>query len=259
MDAHSVTKHTPEEVPCAHNSEATQEALASDQHWQLPVPRYLRELYTWAYIAPFAHWLFDRQWIVSLILWFNDKRLMRSVLAEISSGDRVYMPASVYGHFCPDLARKANPGPVTISDISTVQLLGQRKKCRKYNLKNLFIRRANAADPIVGPYDVAISFLLLHEVPEDYKHAIVNRLLDEVDLGGKAIFVDYHKMAWWHPLWPIMAFIAWWLEPYTFTLWKNEIQDYATKGRQAQFTWEKTTCFGGLYQKIIAKRIAPRP
>lgn len=254
MDARPVSVDTPKQETSTCATDATRETQAYENHWQLPVPKYLEDLYTWAYIAPFAHWLFDRQWIVSLILWFNDKRLMTSVLDEIKSGDRVYMPASVYGDFCPDLARKAAPGPVTISDISTVQLRGQRKKRRAFNLSNLFIRRANAAAPIKGPYDVGISFLLLHEVPEDYKHAIVNCLLDEIDIGGKAIFIDYHKMAWWQPLWPIMAFIAWWLEPYTFTLWDKEIQDYASKDRQDKFTWTKTTSFGGLYQRIVAIR-----
>jgi len=236
------------------DSEARREAHASNKRWQLPVPRYLEEVYTWAYIAPLAHWLFDRQWIVSIILWFNDKRMMREVLDEITSGERVYMPASVYGPFCADLAKKASPGQMTLSDISTVQLRGQRKRRRRLGLKNQIIRRANAAAPIKGPYDSIISFMLLHEVPEDYKHAIVNRLLDEVDIGGKMIFVDYHKMRWWHPLWPIMAIVAWWLEPYTFTLWEQEIMDYATPERRDQFIWTKETSFGGLYQKVIAQR-----
>ncbi len=256
MDARPLLSDAVDALDLAPDSEAEREAHATAQRWKLPVPRYLREVYTWAYIAPFAHWLFDRQWIVALILWFNDRPLMKGVLGDIASGDRVYMPASVYGHFCLDLAEKAAPGKVTISDISTVQLDGLRKKRRARGIKNLFVRRANAAEPIKGPYDVAISFLLLHEVPEDYKTMIVNHLLDQVEVGGKAIFIDYHKMVWWQPLWPIMAFIAWSLEPFTFALWKNEIADYVTRDRRARFTWSKTTSFGGLYQKVVAVRQA---
>ncbi|SBW11577.1 putative methyltransferase [uncultured Alphaproteobacteria bacterium] len=237
-------------------TEAEREAHASRQRWRLPVPRYLKEVYTWAYVAPYVKRIFDHQWVPAVILWFQDQPLMRSVLAEIKPGDRVYMPASVYGTFCIDMSNKAAPGPVTISDISTIQLYGLRKKRRAFNLKNLLIRRANAADPIKGPYDVAVSFLLLHEVPEDYKTMIVNNLLDQVDLGGKAIFVDYHKMKWWQPLWPVMAFVAWSLEPFTFALWKNEIADYVTPDRRAKFEWTKTTSFGGLYQRVVAVRKA---
>lgn len=238
-------------------TEAEREAFAARQRWRLPVPRYLKEVYTWAYVAPYVKRIFDHQWVPAVILWFQDQALMRSVLKEIKPGDRVYMPASVYGTFCIDMANKAAPGPVTISDISTIQLYGLRKKRRAFNLKNLLVRRANAADPIKGPYDVAISFLLLHEVPEDYKTMIVNSLLDQVDLGGQAIFVDYHKMKWWQPLWPIMAFVAWSLEPFTFALWKNEIADYVTPDRRDKFEWSKTTSFGGLYQRVVAVRKKP--
>ena len=150
------------------STDAEREAHATPERWRLPVPHYLTEVYTWAYVAPYVRRVFDHQWVVAQILWYQDKKLMRNVLDEIAPGDRVYMPASVYGEFCIDMAQKAAPGPVTISDISTIQLYGLRKKRRAFNLKNLFIRRANAADPIKGPYDVALSFLLLHEVPEDY-------------------------------------------------------------------------------------------
>jgi len=255
MDARPLLSDLADALATDSQTEADRECHAARERWRLPVPRYLREVYTWAYVAPYVRRVFDHQWVVSQILWYQDGPLMRSVLDEIASGDRVYMPASVYGHFCIDMSKKAAPGPVTISDISTIQLYGLRKKRRLHNLKNLFIRRANAAEPIEGPYDVAVSFLLLHEVPEDYKVAIVNRLLDQVDVGGKAVFVDYHKMKWWQPLWPIMAFVAWSLEPFTFALWKREIADYATSDRRARFSWTKSTSFGGLYQKIVAKRI----
>lgn len=254
MDARPLLSDAVDVLDLAPDSEAERESHAAKERWRLPMPRYLREVYTWAYVAPYVRKVFDHQWVVAQILWFQDAKLMQSVLDEITPGDRVYMPASVYGHFCVDMSNKAAPGPVTISDISTIQLYGLRKKRRLHGLKNLFIRRANAAEPIPGPYDVAISFLLLHEVPEDYKTMIVNHLLDEVEEGGKAVFVDYHKMKWWQPLWPIMAFIAWSLEPFTFSLWKNEIADYATPDRRAQFTWTKSTSFGGLYQKIVAVR-----
>ncbi len=257
MDARPLLSDVTSPLENGTPNEAGRESHATREHWRLPVPRYLREIYTWAYVGRHVRKVFDHQWVVTLILWFQDQPLMKSVLDEIKPGDRVYMPASVYGHFCIDMARKAAPGPVTISDISSIQLFGVRKKRQEHGLKNLFVRRANAADPIKGPYDVALSFLLLHEVPEDYKTAIVGRLLDEVDQGGKAIFIDYHKMAWWQPLWPIMAFIAWTLEPFTFALWKHEIADYATPDRRAQFTWSKSTSFGGLYQKIVAVRKAP--
>ena len=44
-------------------------------HFELPVaaivPAYLEETYWWAYVHPNAVSLFERQWLVNLILWGN--------------------------------------------------------------------------------------------------------------------------------------------------------------------------------------------
>ena len=236
-------------------STAWAESHATPERWRLPIPKYLADVYTWAYVSPKANWTFDRQWVVSQILWYQDRALMRSALSEVRQGDRVYMPASVYGILCRDLSLKAGPtGQVTISDIAWGQLRILKRKRKRFGLSNLHIFRANAAAPIPGPYDTVLCFLLLHEIPEDYKVEIINALLDQVDEGGKVVFIEYHKMKKWNPLWPIMAFVAWSLEPYTFALWHNEITDYATPDRREKFTWTKTVTFGGLYQKVVGVR-----
>ena len=42
-----------------------------------------------------------------------------------------------------------------------------------------------------------LSFLLLHEVPDDTKYKVINRIMMSVPVGGKAIFIEYHKPAWY--------------------------------------------------------------
>jgi hypothetical protein len=41
----------------------------------IPIPRYLLTNYWWAYVHPSAAELFERQWLVNLILWGNYSRL----------------------------------------------------------------------------------------------------------------------------------------------------------------------------------------
>ena len=43
----------------------------------------------------------------------------------------------------------------------------------------------------------SLSFLLLHEVPDDTKTKVINRIMMSVPVGGKAIFIEYHKPAWY--------------------------------------------------------------
>ena len=49
----------------------------------LQVPYYLNAHYWWAYIHPRAVQLFERQWLVNLILWGNYARLRDAVLDEM--------------------------------------------------------------------------------------------------------------------------------------------------------------------------------
>ena len=49
------------------------------------VPRYLLANYWWAYVHPNAVKLFERQWLVNLILWGNYNRLRRAVALNLNS------------------------------------------------------------------------------------------------------------------------------------------------------------------------------
>ena len=44
------------------------------------VPSYLSDTYWWAYVHPRAVRLFERQWLVNLILWGNFARLRDAAL-----------------------------------------------------------------------------------------------------------------------------------------------------------------------------------
>jgi hypothetical protein len=66
-------------------------------------PQYLTAHYWWAYIHPGAVKLFERQWLVNLILWGRYGRLRDAALAEF--GDVIdgttLQVACVYGDLIP--------------------------------------------------------------------------------------------------------------------------------------------------------------
>ena len=51
----------------------------------MQVPQYLRTHYWWAYIHPSAVRLFERQWLVNLILWGNYASLRDAALADMET------------------------------------------------------------------------------------------------------------------------------------------------------------------------------
>jgi len=215
------------------------------------VPDYLRETYTWAYLHPFAVRFFDRPWIVSAILWGNYDRLIETALAEVTPGQNVLQAACVYGAFSPRLAARIGPeGRLDLIDVAPIQLANARPKLAPFAQARLLL--CNAVTPPPGPYDTVISFFLLHEVPDDIKGRIVDALLARVPPGGRAVFVDYHRPAWWHPLKPVMWAVFRLLEPFAPTLWHRSIRSFAGNG--AAFSWTTETLFGGMYQKTVAVR-----
>ncbi len=212
---------------------------------------YLRETYAWAYLKPTSLLVFDHSLVVSAILWGNANRLKRVTFAEIQQGQTVLQPACVYGRFSRDLAALVGSrGRLDVTDIAPIQAANCRRKLRKF--PHARVRVADAAAPGGGPYDVVCCFFLLHELPDDYKHSVVDGLLSILAPGGKAVFVDYHLPSPFHPLKGPQGVVFDCLEPFAKALWRSEISSFAS--RPERFRWRKETYFGGLFQKVVAER-----
>jgi len=218
------------------------------------MPDYMHEVYDWAYLNPRNVKLLDREFIVSLILWGNNRRLKQALLSEISPGATVLQAAHVYGTLISEIAANLDfPQQLEVVDVSSLQIRRCRDKLRAFPQ---VIFRVNDITALRStPRDVVSCFFLLHEIPEDYKQAVVNRLLQHVAPGGKAVFVDYHKPCRHHPLRGIMNLIWLKLEPFAIGLVESEIETFAED--DDEFTWSKETYFGGLYQKVVATRRRP--
>ena len=220
------------------------------------IPRYLSETYTWAYLDPRSVKLLDRELVVGTILWYQHRDLERRTLAEIDRGSRVLQTACVYGDFSPALARHiGEQGSLEIVDVARVQVDKCAEKLRDYPFAT--VRHLDALDLGAGEYDAVCCYFLMHEVPDDYKHGLVDVVLKNIGPGGKAIFVDYHKPHWANPLKPVMSLVFDLLEPFAKSLWRHDIRDFASEPEK--FHWRKESFFGGLYQKVVATPIGTRP
>jgi SAM-dependent methyltransferase len=216
-----------------------------------PIPTYLSQPYGWAYVSRRNARLLDNDAVVNVILLGNHRRLRRALLSEVRPGQHVLHAAHVYGGLIPELAsRIGSRGSLDVIDLVPLQAALCRRKLRGH--PHTRVRVADATEPGEPAYDVACAFFLLHEIPDEQKQAVVSALVGRVVPGGKVVFVDYHRPALWHPLRPAFRRMFARFEPYAESLWRHDVRDFADGALPCR--WGKSAMFGGLYQKVVARR-----
>lgn len=222
----------------------------------VPLPRYLEQTYWWAYLHPQGVRIFERQWLVNLILWGNYRKLRDSALAAIGAPieGKVLQVACVYGDFTERLARLLGPaGRLDVVDVAPVQLENLLRKMGAHPRVELLHRDSANLGLRDAGYDCVVLFFLLHEQPDSVRARTVEEALRVVRPGGKVIFVDYHRPARGNPFRYLMQPVLALLEPYAMDLWNHEIASWLPESvRPAAI--EKRTYFGGLYQKVVITR-----
>lgn len=220
------------------------------------LPRYLVQTYWWAYIHPGAVRFFERQWLVNLILWGNYAKLRDAALAELPSPvtGKVLQVACVYGDFTAMLAQRLGPhGTVDVADVAPVQIENLSKKINGHPRVALHHQDSSDLAFADASYDHVVLFFLLHEQPEHVRVRTIAEALRVVKPGGKVIFVDYHRPRRLNPFRYVMVPILKGLEPFAMDLWRREITDWLPPAMLPARV-DKTTCFGGLYQKVVITR-----
>ena len=209
--------------------------------------------YQWG-IHPAAVRVFERPWLVNLILWGNYERLCNAVLAEFGEflSGRTLQVACVYGDLTPKLSRRVEQsgGLLDVVDIVPLQLQNLARKLPKGAPTRLirmdFLAKLEAPS---SRYDRAFAFFLLHEQPAAHRAKTLSELVRVVKSGGKIVIVDYALPRPWHPLrylwWPLLAT----LEPFALDLWRGEITKWLPPEIHVQV--RKELFFGGLYQKVV--------
>ena len=222
----------------------------------LPIPKYLEQVYWWAYVHPNAVHVFEREWLVNLILFGNYGRLRDAALDELGetvTGQTLQL-ACVYGNLTPRLARRLAPGAsLDVVDILPVQL---KNLAAKLPADDRIVLLQGDSSSLACPdasYDQVLLFFLLHEQPEAVRRATLAEAMRVVRPGGRIVIVDYHLPVRWHPLRLLMTGVFRKLEPYAMDLWENEVQAFLPAHAQpASIT--KQTYYGGLYQKLVLVR-----
>ena len=218
----------------------------------IAIPAYLRRIYWWAYVHPQAVRVFERQWLVNLILWGNFGRLRDAALEALGPTlpGRTLQIACVYGDLTSKLLERSAPGStLDVVDILPLQLENLKRKLPADSGARL--RRCNSAglDYASGTFDRALLFFLLHEMPESVRRATLAQALRVVKPGGRLVIVDYHRPRRTHPLYLPMVGILRTLEPFALDLWEREVPEWFPDDVEVA-SIRKTTSFGGLYQML---------
>lgn len=217
------------------------------------IPQYLENTYWWAYLHPRAVHIFERQWLVNLILWGNFARLRDAALQELGSATngRVLQVACVYGDFTEHLVRRLGPqGSVDVIDVAPIQINNLHAKLSDTRRVNAQLQDSTALQFADGTHDATVVFFLLHEQPADVRRKTIAEALRVTKPGGKLVFVDYHKPRAYSPWRYLMVPVLTTLEPFAMDVWNNEIASWLPEGAPVA-KLEKQTYFAGLYQKVV--------
>jgi ubiquinone/menaquinone biosynthesis C-methylase UbiE len=218
-------------------------------------PAYLARTYWWAYVHPRAVRVFERQWLLNLILWGNFARLRDAALAALGErlAGRTLQIACVYGDLTSRLRARLLPGgSLDVVDVLRVQLDNLARKLPGEPRVGLIQGDSAALDLESGGYDRALLFFLLHEQPAEVRRRTLAEAIRVLRPGGRLVIVDYHRPGAWHPLrLPVLAILKT-LEPYALDLWRDDLAGWLPRDA----TISRSTAFGGLYQVLVVRKAA---
>jgi ubiquinone/menaquinone biosynthesis C-methylase UbiE len=218
------------------------------------IPDYLQDTYWWAYVHPKSVWVFEREWLVNLILWGNMKKLTNAVLdeMELQPNSSVLQVACVYGDFSNRLASHVGQtqSRLSVLDVAPIQIDNIEKKLAAHDNISAHLQDSTCMSFPNDSFDETVVFFLLHEQPEHARRKTVAEAIRVTRPGGRVIFVDYHGPKRSNPMRYVMKPILTMLEPFAMDLWREELPAFMP----AEIKPEQLSShfyFGGLYQKVV--------
>ena len=218
-----------------------------------PIPRYLSKYYWCFYEHPRAVWVFERPWLVNLILWGKYLTMRDAAVGEMgpSLPGRTLQVACVYGDLTTRLAARVPPGSqLDVVDVLPAQLnnlqakLPESAPVRLLRMNSAMLRIPDAL------YDRVLLFFLLHEMPREVREATLREALRVAKPGGKLVIVDFARPAAWHPLKYIWHPVLRLLEPFARDLWAHPVETWLPESHRDRIV-SRTGYFGNFYQKVV--------
>lgn len=200
----------------------------------MKVPDYLEAVYWWAYVRPWAIKLFERDWLVALILWGWYRPLEDAALDMLGNDlpGRTLQIACVYGEFVPKLCTRveASGGELDVVDVVEAQLENLKKKLPENNSARLLQMDSSDMSLPSATYDRVILFFLMHEQPFAIRNRTISEAFRVVKPGGQVLFVEFSRARWWHPLRYIYLPLLKHFEPFAPDVWDHEdVEFWLTK------------------------------
>jgi ubiquinone/menaquinone biosynthesis C-methylase UbiE len=218
-----------------------------------PIPDYLNDVYWCFYVHPLAVRVFERPWLINLILWGKYIAMRSAALAEMGETlpGRTVQIACAYGDMTPRLAARVPPGGLLdVVDVLPVQLKNLRRKLPPdARVRTLHMNSADLKIPD-ATYDRGLVFFLLHEMPRDVREATLREAVRVVKPGGKLVIIEFGKCAGWHPLKYIWHPVLRVLEPFARDIWTKPIETWLPASHKDRVV-SRTAYFGGFYQKVV--------
>lgn len=222
---------------------------------ELAIPAYLQATYWWAYIHPRGVHIFERQWLVNLILWGNYRRLCSAALQSLNQQrpEKVLQIACAYGDLTPRLAKMLGPQcRLDVIDVLPIQLTNLARKLPTPNTVRLHRMDSAALAFAQDTFDHALLFFLLHEQPSDIRRKTLAEAIRVVRPGGILTIVDYAGPSRLNPLRYIMRPLLAMLEPFARDLWDVDISIWLASDTDITILHRQRYC-GGLYQLLTVR------
>ena len=250
-DSRAIVEDYPYEVV----EQTGQEAAVSATPATPPsIPDYLQDTYWWAYVHPKSVWVFEREWLVNLILWGNMNKLTCAVLDELNlqSDSSVLQVACVYGDFSNRLASHLGQtqSRLSVVDVAPIQIDNIKKKVAAHSNVSIHLQDSTCMSFPSDNFDETVVFFLLHEQPEEARRKTITEAIRVTRPGGRIIFVDYHGPNRSNPMRYVMKPILALLEPFAMDLWREELPAFMPAGINPDQI-SSSFYFSGLYQKVV--------
>ncbi len=219
----------------------------------IEIPRYLRKHYWAFYGHPLAVRVFERPWLVNLILWGWYRALGNAAVNEMGESlpGQSLQVACVYGDLTERLAERVPEGSrLDVVDVLPAQLANLRAKLKPG--APVRVMRMNSADLQFrdASYDRVLLFFLLHEMPVEVRIKTLSEALRVAKPGAKVVLVEFARPVPWHPLRFLWHPPLWFLEPFAPDLWRNPVETWLPPSHRDRIV-SRETFFGGFYQKVV--------